>query len=102
MRPIDFADPSQFVNGMPDIATEINVFEIMQKSLGDCSVLSSLAVAAHFEMKSKWQKKLISHNIFPQDANGKPIYNPAGKYVVKLFINGCWRAVTIDDYFPRS
>lgn len=102
MRPIDVADSSQFTNGMPDIATQINGFEIMQKSVGDCSVLSSLAVAAHFEMKNKYQKKLISHNIYPQDQVGNPIYNPAGQYVVKLFINGCWRGVTIDDYFPRS
>jgi hypothetical protein len=50
---------------MPDIATEINGFDIKQKEVGDCSVLSSLAVAAHFEMKTKWQKKLISNNIFP-------------------------------------
>lgn len=54
MRPIDVADSSQFINGMPDIATQINGFEIMQKSVGDCSVLSSLAVAAHFEMKNKY------------------------------------------------
>jgi len=102
MRPVDFADSKQFVNGMPDIATQINGFEVMQKSVSDCSVLSSLAVAAHYEMKNQWKKKLISNNIFPQDSTGNPVYNPAGKYVVKLFINGCWRGVTIDDYFPRS
>jgi calpain-7 len=53
-------------------------------------------------MKMNYQVRLISNNIFPQDANGKPIYNPAGKYIVKLFVNGTWRAVTVDDYFPRS
>mmetsp|Transcript_19533 Transcript_19533/g.14240 ORF Transcript_19533/g.14240 Transcript_19533/m.14240 type:complete len:214 (+) Transcript_19533:319-960(+) len=28
------------------------------------------------------------------------MYNPAGRYVVKLFINGVWRAVEIDDFLP--
>ena len=30
-RPIDVADPATFIRGMPDIATEINGFEVMQK-----------------------------------------------------------------------
>ena len=31
---------------------------------------------------------------------GNPIFNPVGKYIVKLFINGTWRSVEIDDYLP--
>ena len=72
----------------------------MQKQVGDCSVLSALAVAAHFELKSNWTKRIITHNIFPQDNHGNPIYNPTGEYIVKLFVNGCWRGVKIDDFLP--
>jgi hypothetical protein len=50
---------------MPDIATEINGYEVSQRQVGDCSVLSSLAVAAHFEFKSKWTKKIVSWLIYP-------------------------------------
>jgi len=36
-----------YANGMPDIATNIIGYEVMQRGVGDCSVLSSLAVCAH-------------------------------------------------------
>jgi len=70
VRPCDVIPSDQWVNGMPDIATEINGYEVMQKQVGDCSVLSSLAVAAHFEFKLKYQKRLISNHIYPQDKFG--------------------------------
>ena len=64
-RPKDHIPAEQWVNGMPDIATQVNGYEVMQKQVGDCSVLSSLAVAGHFEMKTRWQKRIITQNIFP-------------------------------------
>lgn len=72
----------------------------MQEKVGDCSVLSSLAVTAHHEFKHHHKTRLISCNIFPQDQFGNPIYNPEGKYIVKLFLNGSWRGVEVDDYLP--
>ena len=99
-RAVDILDKKYFVNGYPDIATHITGYEIMQKGVGDCSVLSSLAVSAHHEFKSNHSVRLISNNIYPQDQNGKPIYNPEGKYIVKLKLNGNWRSVEIDDHFP--
>ena len=47
----DMVSKSDYVNGMVDVATEINGFEVQQKSVGDCSVLSSLAVCGHYELK---------------------------------------------------
>ena len=39
--------------------------------------------------------------IYPQSpATRKPIYNPAGKYVVKVFLAGKWRMLEVDDRVP--
>lgn len=66
-RAVDILDRSNFVNGVPDVATGVTGYEIMQKKVGDCSVLSSMAVAAHHEFKFGHKVRLITDKIFPQD-----------------------------------
>ena len=38
--------------------------------------------------------------IYPQGRDGRPAFNPGGKYAVKLFWLGMWRKVVVDDFFP--
>eukprot|EP01147_Barroeca_monosierra_P009096 gene9096-1399_t len=89
--------PSQFCTA-PVVVNSINSRNIKQTVISDCSFVSSLAISADFEQRSK--KRLITKGIFPQDGAGNPIYNRYGKYVVKLHFNGCWRRVIIDDRLP--
>ena len=44
-------------------------------------------------------KKSILYNIYPQK-DGVPIYNPKGKYIIKLYLMGKERKVVIDDLIP--
>ena len=39
-------------------------------------------------------------SIYPQNSSGKPCYHEGGKYVVRLWAAGLWRAVTVDDRIP--
>jgi len=85
--------------GKPQIVSLVTPYSITQTLISDCSFVSSITVTALYE--KIFRKKLITSIIYPQSA-GNPIYNPKGKYAVKLHINGCARKVEIDDYLPVS
>ena len=39
-------------------------------------------------------------SIYPQDSRGRPCYNAAGKYVLKFWLAGAYRRITVDDSIP--
>jgi len=82
----------------PKMLQIVDCYSIKQTIVSDCSFVASIAISAQYEKKFK--KKLITSVIYPQNKKGEPVYNPCGKYMVKLHINGVPRKIIVDDYFP--
>lgn len=78
--------PGHFLK-RPIIIKDFTYQSIRQTLVGDCSFVSSLAVCAGWE--HRFQRALISRNIFPQDSNHVPVVSPSGKYIVKLVGDQC-------------
>ncbi|KAM9308611.1 calpain-7 [Gastrophryne carolinensis] len=89
--------PDEITNN-PIMIYTVSSFSIKQTIVSDCSFVASLAISAAYERR--YNKKLITSIIYPQNKKGEPEYNPCGKYMVKLHINGVPRKVIIDDFLP--
>ncbi|CAI2727891.1 unnamed protein product [Schistosoma spindalis] len=91
--------PSDYISE-PKMILAISCFSICQTVVTDCSFVASMAIAAQYERRFK--KKLITNVIYPQGITNEAIYNPCGKYMVRLNFNGVARKVIIDDFLPMG
>ena len=102
-RPEEMFPGSKYANNDKEklmVVKEISPYSIEQDLVGDCSFIASLCICAAYERR--YNKRLITNIIFPQDRRGNPVYNPSGKYMVKLWANGVARKILVDDRFPVS
>ena len=88
-----FVAPSKLSEDPTIIQYPLDPFAVQQHNVADCTIVSSIISCANYEVRFK--KPLITGIIYPQ-RSGRPVYNPMGKYSVKLMFNGVWRRVVID------
>uniref|UniRef100_A0A8C9F9T4 Calpain 7 n=1 Tax=Pavo cristatus TaxID=9049 RepID=A0A8C9F9T4_PAVCR len=79
--------PDDITNN-PTMIYTVSSFSIKQVSLYVESLMSQFVLY------------FFNSIIYPQNKKGEPEYNPCGKYMVKLHINGVPRKVIIDDQLP--
>eukprot|EP00760_Papus_ankaliazontas_P029394 PhM_4_TR4233/c0_g2_i1/m.60864/K08576/CAPN7; calpain-7 len=98
LRTIEWKRPGEFREN-PTVVATLRPQDVCQELVGDCSFVCSVTICANYEQRFKGAK-LISRAIYPQDVNGVPVYNPKGKYAVKMLLNGAVRVVVVDDRLP--
>lgn len=94
---IGWKRPAELFPERARMCKSISSASIRQTVVGDCSFVCALAISADYERKFK--RPLITNRLFPR-RNGQPCVNPLGKYMIKLYFNGSWRKIIIDDFLP--
>ncbi|KAH9900537.1 PALB protein [Xylariomycetidae sp. FL2044] len=76
-------------------------YDLVQDITTDCSVVASLCASiGHLK---PGPNSVLPMLMFPVDSEtGQPSISPNGKYIFRMFFNGCFRKVVIDDRLPSS
>ncbi|KAI1374660.1 cysteine proteinase [Hypoxylon crocopeplum] len=76
-------------------------YDLVQDITTDCSVVASLC--ASMRHLRPGPASILPALMFPVDAaSGQPQLSTSGRYVFRMFFNGCFRKVVIDDRLPSS
>lgn len=76
---------------------------IVKAKLTSLAVVSESIESATKDIEEERQilaENFLWRSIYPKLSNGKPVYNPSGKYCVRLFLANKWRCVYVDDKIP--
>ncbi|KAJ2233312.1 cysteine protease [Coemansia sp. RSA 1722] len=82
----------------PAMFAQAGCGHIVQETVTDCSFVAALCVCVEHEQR--FGRRVVTRHLYPRRPSGEPEFNPAGKYMAKLFVNGLWRRVVIDDQLP--
>ncbi|KAI0014146.1 cysteine proteinase [Xylariaceae sp. FL0662B] len=76
-------------------------YDLVQDITTDCSVVASLC--ASIKHLRPGLASILPALMFPIDSeNGQPKSSANGKYIFRMFFNGCFRKVVVDDRLPSS
>jgi calpain-7 len=75
--------------------------DLVQDITADCSVVASLCAA--MKVMRTGPRSILSSIMYPYDrSKGQPAMSPSGKHTLRMFFNGCFRKVVIDNRLPCS
>ncbi|KAI0532383.1 PALB protein [Xylaria digitata] len=74
--------------------------DLVQDITTDCSVVASLC--ASMKHLRPGPNSILPALMFPVSPDGRPGISTNGRYVFRMFFNGCFRKVVIDDRLPAS
>ncbi|OGE49529.1 hypothetical protein PENARI_c021G01348 [Penicillium arizonense] len=74
--------------------------DLVQDVLTDCSVVASLCATTSRSERRLGQN--ATPTMYPCNDEGNPVLSLSGKYIFRLYFNGSFRRVVIDDRLPSS
>ncbi|KAK1835070.1 hypothetical protein QBC39DRAFT_419504 [Podospora conica] len=100
-RPAEMLPAGEAGDDPESTAVEATEIDLAQDLATDCSVVASLCAAVRHLGPSR--SSLLPSLMYPFDHEAMaPAVSKNGKYIFRMYFNGSWRQVVIDDRLPAS